>query len=100
MSGKSDGEHQIADLNSLGSKSQAWLNQIGIYNRQQIAEIGPIQVYRLLQKTPGANPSLNMLYALVGALEDRHWQEVAKTDKTRLLTELAAAEEMERDQQE
>lgn len=33
-------------------------------------------------------PSLNLLYALVGYLEDRHWAEVAKQDKDRLVREV------------
>ncbi|HBA34464.1 MAG TPA: hypothetical protein DCZ12_10060, partial [Gammaproteobacteria bacterium] len=33
-------------------------------------------------------PSLNLLYALVGALENTTWQKVARRDKTRLLLEL------------
>ncbi|MEW8206923.1 MAG: TfoX/Sxy family DNA transformation protein [Candidatus Thiodiazotropha taylori] len=31
---------------------------------------------------------MNFLYAMVGALEERHWSEVAKVEKARLLMEL------------
>jgi DNA transformation protein len=38
---------------------------------------------------------LNFLYALVSALENRHWASIAKTEKGRLLMELEGYFELE-----
>jgi len=40
-------------------------------------------------------PSLNFLYAMVGALENVNWTSVAKKDKYRLLMELDGYKELE-----
>jgi len=83
-------------LRGLGPKSRSALEKIGIESRAQLIEKGAIATYLMLknQLTDFA-PSLNFLYALVGAIEDRDWREVAKNDKLRLLTELQAAIEFE-----
>ena len=41
-------------------------------------------------KRAGFKPSLNLLYALEGALRDCHWQEVPKQRRTQLVTEAEA----------
>lgn len=77
----------LAKLPGLGAKSAQQLSAVGIESEQQLRELGAIAAFvRLQSLTP--KPSLNFLYALVGALEGRRWQEVARTDKNRLLAEL------------
>ena len=49
--------------------------------------LGAVEAWRRVRAHwPGA--SLNLLWALEGALTDRGWQEVARTERTRLLLEL------------
>jgi DNA transformation protein len=43
-------------------------------------------------KRSGCNPSLNLLWAIEGALTDRDWKEVAKNDRLSLLTQVEILE--------
>ena len=78
---------RISDLPNLGSKSQQMLAQAGICTVEQLCELGAVRAY-LQVKRSGGNISLNLLWALEGALSGRHWQEVAKHDRLSLLLEL------------
>ncbi|MEM7360579.1 MAG: TfoX/Sxy family protein [Pseudomonadota bacterium] len=67
---------RLRELKGLGPKSEKQLAEIGIHTPEQLVEVGAIEAFqRLIQQAEdiGSNrPSLNFLYALVGALEDRH----------------------------
>ena len=87
----------LEDLPGLGPKSAQCLQQVGIHTRADLEAIGPVKAYVLVERNcTGLKPSLNLLYALVGALEGKHWQEIAKKEKGRLLLELDGYREMER----
>jgi len=81
----------IADLPNFGPKSQQMLAQAGILTVEQLHELGAVRAY-LQVKRAGNGASLNLLWAMEGALSDRHWQEVAKHDRLRLLLELEDVE--------
>ena len=70
----------IADLPGLGPASARMLAGIGIESREALARVGPLAAFRALERVGGRRPSLNLLYALVGALDGRRWQEVARDD--------------------
>ena len=75
-----------AQLN-LGPKSAAMLLQAGITSRQQLVEMGSVAAYALVkQHNPRA--SLNLLWALEGAISNMHWQHVAQQHRTSLLLAL------------
>ena len=77
----------IAVLKGLGPKSSAALRTIGIETIEQLKARDPFDVYaQLKSKIPGT--SLNFLYALIGAVEDVHWQEIKKTRRTAILLRL------------
>ncbi len=81
----------IADLPNLGPKSQQMLEQAGIATMPQLQELGAVRAY-LRVKRHGGNASLNLLWALEGALSGQHWQVVAKAERLRLLLELEELE--------
>lgn len=83
----------IADLPNLGVKSQAMLAQAGINTLAQLCELGAVRAYVQVKRC-GANVSLNLLWAIEGALSARHWQTVAKHDRLRLLLELEDVENL------
>ena len=84
------------DLKGLGPKSMQCLNEIGIFTKSDLEQMGPIKVFVTLKnECKIMKPSLNFLYSMVGAIEGVHWKEIAKTEKTRLLIELEAYEEMQ-----
>ncbi|MCG7896637.1 MAG: TfoX/Sxy family protein [Candidatus Thiodiazotropha taylori] len=79
---------ELSKLKGLGPKSEKALNEVGIKTRLQLQSIGAVGAYKRLMHAAAAKPSLNFLYAMVGALEERHWSEIAKVEKARLLMEL------------
>lgn len=77
----------IADLPNFGPKSQQMLARAGIRTVEQLRELGAVRAYAQVKRA-GNGVSLNLLWAMEGALSGRHWQEVAKHDRLRLLLEL------------
>jgi len=74
---------RLCDLRNLGPRSVALLAGIGIHTPEELRRRGALETYLVLRRA-GAIRSLNMLWALVGALEPwpegRDWREVAASD--------------------
>jgi DNA transformation protein len=81
----------IADLPNFGPKSQQMLAMAGIHTLEQLRGLGAVRAY-VQVKRAGTGASLNLLWAMEGALSGRHWQEVAKHDRLSLLLELEDVE--------
>lgn len=77
-------------LLNIGAKSGAWLRQVGLRTHEDLAAIGALEAF-LRVKRAGFKPSLNLLYALEGALMGCHWQQVDATRRAEL-SALAQAE--------
>lgn len=74
-------------LPNLGPHSVEWLCAAGITNPQRLRELGAVRAFvRVRARNPAV--SLNLLWALEGALTGRRWQEVAETDRASLLMAL------------
>ena len=86
---------KLRDLPGLGPKSEAWLIEVGIETPDSLKAVGAIRAFIRLKKECSTKPSLNFLYALVGAIEGEHWLKVAKSEKGRLLVELDGYRELE-----
>ena len=86
---------ELSKLKGLGLKSERCLNEIGIRTKDDLEAIGPVQAFLKLRTECSTKPSLNFLYAMVGALEGRHWADIAKSEKGRLLMELEGYQELE-----
>ncbi|WP_372870473.1 TfoX/Sxy family protein [Shewanella sp.] len=80
----------ITNAANLGPKSAQWLAKIGITELEQVRALGSIEVMLRL-KGAGIPVSLNLLYALEGALEGRHWQEIKCERKAELIVMWDAA---------
>ncbi|MDR2013391.1 MAG: TfoX/Sxy family protein [Rhodanobacter sp.] len=78
-------------IRNIGPKSAAWLRQVGIRTREDLACLGAVEAY-LKVKRAGFRPSLNLLYALEGALTGRHWADLPEAHKSSLLLAADAAE--------
>lgn len=70
-------------MRNLGKVSLTWLRQIDITNLDQLKEIGAAEAFLRIKAT-GTEPSLNLLWALQGAIEDKNWLELDQTTKERL----------------
>jgi hypothetical protein len=80
----------IADLPNFGPKSQLMLEQAGIKTIAQLRKLGAVRAY--VQVKAVGKVSLNLLWAMEGALTGTHWQVVAKHERLRLLLELEDVE--------
>lgn len=74
---------KLSDLKNFGPKSTEWLNAIGVYTKADLRRLGSVTIYRLL-KEQGYNVSLNMVYAIEGALMDVHWNKLPLDVKAEL----------------
>jgi DNA transformation protein len=74
---------RICDLRNLGPQSERQLAEAGIHSAEELRRIGALEAYLALRRA-GIGRSLNLLWALVGALEPwpegRDWREVASSE--------------------
>ncbi|MGZ8253114.1 MAG: TfoX/Sxy family protein [Methylophilaceae bacterium] len=86
------GDAGIEQLHNLGPTSTAWMKQAGINTVAELSALGAVAAF-LQVEALGIKPSLNLLYALEGAITGKHWLEVKRHSKTALLITLDAARE-------
>ena len=73
----------IRALRNLGPKSAEWLRAVGITTRADLERVGSIGAFRMVKES-GVSVSLNLLYALEGALLDERWDALPPPLKDRL----------------
>ena len=83
-----------SDLPGLGPKSLAMLAAAGIHGRADLERLGSVHAY-LRVKAAGQNASLNLLWAMEGALTGEDWRVVAREHRTSLLLALETAQASE-----
>jgi DNA transformation protein len=77
-------------LRNIGPKSAAWLRQVGLRTEEDLRATGALEAFMRVKRA-GFKPSLNLLYALEGALVGCHWQEVPQERRAELLQAAEAA---------
>ena len=77
-------------LRNIGPKSAAWLRQVGLRTEDDLRATGALEAFMRVKRA-GFKPSLNLLYALEGALVGCHWQEVPQERRAELLQAAEAA---------
>ncbi len=80
----------LESARNLGPKSARLLREAGIASLEDLRAIGPVAAYCRLKFTDARSVSLNMLWALHGAVKDRDWRDLAPQTKARLRAEVAA----------
>ena len=73
-------------LRNIGPKSMAWLRQTGVRTLDDLKAVGALAAY-VRVKRAGFKPSLNLLYALEGAILDCHWQEIPDDRRSALIVQ-------------
>jgi DNA transformation protein and related proteins len=74
----------IPKLRNLGKASFRMLEAAGLRSKDRLRAMGSVAAFAAVKRA-GNTPSLNLLWALEGALTDRDWKEVARKDRTSLL---------------
>jgi DNA transformation protein len=82
---------ELPALLNLGPKAQAMLAGAGITTLEELRQLGAVAAYAKVKST-GTNASLNLLWAIEGALCGQPWQVVAKEHRTNLLLALDSYE--------
>ena len=77
-------------LRNIGPKSAAWLRQVGLRSRADLEAAGTVEAFMRVRRA-GFKPGLNLLYAIEGALNDCHWQEVPEARRGELVAAAEAA---------
>jgi DNA transformation protein len=71
-------------IKNIGPKSMAWLRQTGIRTQADLEAVGSLAAYVRIKRA-GFKPSLNMLYAMEGAILGCHWQEIPAERRSELI---------------
>lgn len=71
-------------IRNIGPKSMAWLRQTGIRTQAELEAVGSLAAYVRIKRA-GFKPSLNMLYAMEGAILGCHWQEIPAERRSELI---------------
>ena len=77
-------------LRNIGPKGMAWLRQTGVRTLEDLRSVGALAAYVRVRRA-GFKPSLNLLYALEGAILDCHWQEIPDGRRSELILEAESA---------
>jgi len=78
-------------MRNIGPKSSAWLHAVGITGLEDLRSLGALEAF-LRVKRAGFNASLNLLWALAGALNDCPWNRLPPGERQALLLALHEAE--------
>lgn len=78
-------------IRNVGPKSAAWLRQVGVHTQADLERLGAVETYMRVKRA-GFRASLNLLYALEGALAGCHWAELSAERRGALLLAVDAAE--------
>lgn len=73
----------VGSLLNLGPKSATWLAEVGIHTRADLAGLGAVVAFRMVRQRR-KETTLNLLYALHGALTDTRWDRLSVKDRERL----------------
>ena len=79
---------RIKDLPNLRLNTECLLRKAGIDSLEQLKEAGALDAFQALQKTHNNSLSLDMLWALEGALDGKHWTVITPQRRNELLAGL------------
>jgi DNA transformation protein len=78
---------ELRALPNLGPASERMLHAAGIHTPAALRALGSVPAFVAVRQA-GQQPSLNLLWALEGALSGRDWKSVAQQERTALLMQL------------
>lgn len=81
------GEAALSELSGLGPVSVAMLGKVGVTSAAQLRKADIFQLFKKI-KTLNPRTSINLLYALLGAVDNQDWRVVARERRTEVLMRL------------
>ena len=82
---------ELSALLNLGEKSAQMLHDADIHTVKELADLGAVDAYLKIKRQRVA-VSLNMLYAIEGALTNTHWNKLDRATREALLMEVDVRE--------
>ena len=82
-------------MRNLGKASSHMLLSAGIQSEEKLRAMGSVAAF-IAVKRAGCSPSLDLLWAIEGALTNQDWKHVARDDRTSLLFQLDDYERREK----
>ncbi len=79
---------RASSIRNIGPVSTAWLAEVGVESLEDLERVGSVEAYRRVREQRPQKASLNLLWALQGALMELHWADVPDEIKEQLLEEL------------
>ena len=73
---KRDRGAELSSLKNIGKVTERWLNGIGVHDEEGLRRMGAVKAYRLIRASE-TGATLNLLYALQGAISGTHWNDLA-----------------------
>ena len=75
---------RLTSLRNIGPKSAGWLESVGIHTIDDLFDFGAVKAYQMVKLAYPDRVTLNLLYALQGALLDLPWNELPHEMKAML----------------
>lgn len=79
---------RIIELRGLGPTFEKLLARIDIYDDEQLRALGATEAFARIRMTSEFRVSLNLLYALEGALTGQDWRKLSPEQKQSLRKQL------------
>ena len=81
----------LSDLKNIGKVTERWLNGIGVHSEGDLRSLGAVKAYRMIRAMEPA-ATLNLLYALQGALMGVHWNRLSSPVRELMVREVERAD--------
>ena len=69
---------ELAQLTNLGPVSAGWLEAAGIHTEAELRRLGALEVFRRVAINRAGDVTLNLLYALDGAIRGARWDKLPR----------------------
>ena len=82
--------NDLSSMRNIGPTIQKRLQEIGINSKADLKKVGPVLAYQMIQNKnlEKTIPICYYLYSLQGALENKHWDDISKNKKQKLLDQI------------
>jgi DNA transformation protein and related proteins len=78
---------ELLKLRNLGKTSAQWLHATGIHSLEELRTRGPVASYCAV-RARGFRASKSLLFAIAGAIQDIHWNDLDPAYKAQLIEQL------------
>ena len=80
---------RLKDLPNLRLGTERMLKKAGIASVSELKEAGAVNAFKAIQKTHSSTVSLELLWALEGAIEGKHWSVISQQKRDELISQLS-----------